>query len=135
MSPAPEHVLVAQVILRSGSGEEITGQSIITSESLHRFKPDPVDAGLVVRAFADAGFEVGPVLGIGMSLTGSRKLFERYFSVSLQKGRNEEWVVLEPGGHVTRELPSAALPTEVSARTHLVTFEPPTDPMEESPMV
>lgn len=115
--------IVALVVLRPGSGRAITGESQITAENLEQFAPDPGDAEAVARALADAGFSVGPVVGIGMSVSGPRDRFEEYFGVAVADAEDGGWVV-EGGG---RELPLDALPDDVRERVHAVTFEPPAE--------
>lgn len=119
--------LHAQVVLRPGSGREITGESIITAETLPHFAPAPDDARLVGRALADGGFEVGPVLGIGMALSGERSRFEDFFQTAVDATDDGGWVAVDAAGTASRELPLTQLPAELRERVHAVSFEPPAE--------
>ena len=120
--PADEPV-VALVVLRPASGRAITGDSEITAETLPEFAPDPADAEAVVSALADAGFEVGPVVGIAMSVTGPRRRFEDRFGVQLKPADEGGWIAASG----TRSLPVDRLPAAVAGRVHAVELEPPAE--------
>jgi hypothetical protein len=111
--------LVAIVVLRPASGRAITGQTAITAETLHEFSPDPGDVEAVTRVLADAGFTVGPVVGIAMSISGSRERFTSFFGVAVEDAETGGW---EAEGR--RELP---VPAALADRVHAVTFEPPAE--------
>jgi hypothetical protein len=111
--------IVATVVLAPASGRPITGRSEITAETLHEFAPDPGDVEHVTRALADAGFEVGPFVGIAMSISGSRERFASYFGVPVDDAAEGGW---EAGG--SRELP---VPEALRGRVAAVTFEPPAE--------
>jgi hypothetical protein len=122
---AGDEPVVAQVVLKPHSGQEITGDSILTQETLHEFLPDRADAETVARSLADAGFDVGPLVGIAMSITGPRLLFERYFHTSVSASEEGGWVA---GHHqARRELPPDSLPRPLAERVHAIVFEPPTE--------
>jgi hypothetical protein len=106
--------LVALAVLKPASGRAISGESRITAETLQEFAPDPADADAVARALARAGFRVGPLVGIGMSVTGPRATFERYCGVRLRAADDD----------TARELP---VPDELADRVHALTFEPPAE--------
>lgn len=118
--------IVALVLLKPGSGQVITGESVITAETLRDFAPDPGDADTVARALADAGFEVGPVVGVGMSVAGPRSRFEEVFGTTVEDAGDGGWVVA--GG--ARELPLDALSDPIRQRVHAVTFESPAEAVE-----
>jgi hypothetical protein len=111
--------LVAMVVLAPASGQAISGASAITAATLHEFAPDPGDADRVARVLADAGFAVGPLVGIGMSISGPRATFERFFGVTVEDAEEGGWTV---GG--ARELP---VPPALEGLVHAVTFEPPAE--------
>lgn len=115
--------IVALVVLRPGSGRAITGESQITAENLEQFAPNPSDAEVVARTLADAGFDVGPVVGIAMSVSGPRERFEEFFDIRAADAEDGGWVVAGGG----RELPLEALPDDVRERVQAVTFEPPAE--------
>jgi hypothetical protein len=111
--------LVAIVVLRPASGQAITGASAITAATLHEFAPDPGDADRVARVLADAGFSVGALVGIGMSISAPQATFERFFGVRVEAAEAGGWTA---GG--ARELP---VPPALAGRVHAITFEPPAE--------
>ena len=111
--------LVAIVVLAPASGRPITGDSAITAATLHEFTPDPGDAEAVTRALAGAGFSVGPLVGVGMSISAPRATFERFFGVTVEDAEEGGWTA---GG--AREVP---VPPVLADRVHAVTFEPPAE--------
>jgi len=119
--------VVASVVLKPASGRQLTGESIITARTLREFAPDPRDAEAVARAFAAEGFDVGPVGGIGMAVSGSRRLFETYFDTAVEEAEDGGWIAVKGPGPPARELPLTALPEQVAQRVHAVTFEPPAE--------
>ena len=130
MSPTGQsETVVAQVVLKPASGLEITGYAPITSETLPQYLPDPGDADAVARVLAAAGFEVGPVAGIGMSAAGPLSLFEEYFGAKVERDDTGGWVAVGSSGAPSRELPVDALPDSVSSRVHAVSFEEPVEPV------
>jgi hypothetical protein len=111
--------LVALVVLAPASGRPITGETAITAETLHEFTPDPGDVDTVTRVLAGAGFTVGPLVGIAMSISGPRERFASFFAVAVDDAESGGW---EVGG--ARELP---VPPALAGRVHAVTFEPPAE--------
>jgi hypothetical protein len=111
--------LVAIVVLMPASGRPITGETEITAATLREFAPDPGDAEDVARELAGAGFDVGPMVGIGMSISGSRAAFEAYFGVPVADAEEGGWTA-----RGRRELP---VPAPLAGRVHAVTFEPPAE--------
>jgi hypothetical protein len=113
--------VVAIAVLKPASGEAITGNSQITAETLPAFAPAPGAADAVARTLGRAGFRAGPLVGIGMSVAGTRTAFEAYFGVPVRPAPDGGWLA---GEHGTRELP---LPAELADSVHAVTFEPPAE--------
>jgi hypothetical protein len=116
----------ALVVLRPGSGRELTGATAITAANLAEYLPDPGDLELVREAFARAGFEVGNPVGIAFSVEGPRSSFERYFATTVGPATEGGFGAFE-GGTGQRELPLSALPPPVRERVVAVTFEPPAE--------
>lgn len=111
--------LVALVVLAPASGRPITGETAITAETLHEFTPDPGDVEAVTRVLVDAGFTVGPLVGIAMSISAPRERFASFFGVAVDDAEEGGW---EAEG--ARELP---VPAALAGRVHAVTFEPPAE--------
>jgi ApbE superfamily uncharacterized protein (UPF0280 family) len=118
-----QETVVAMVVLRPASGRAVTGAPGITKETLHEFAPDRGDAEAVGRTLAGAGFEVGPMVGIAMSIAAPRARFEEVFGTEIAEAEDGGWVVAGAG----RELPLGTLPGDVRERVHAVTFEPPAE--------
>jgi len=113
--------LVATVVMRPASGRSLEDAPPITAESLDAFRPAPEDVEAVTGALAGAGFEVGPLVGIAMAVSGPREAFERYFGTGVETAAAGGW-----SAQGARELP---LPDALAGRVHAVTFEPPAEPV------
>lgn len=125
--------VVALVVLRPASGREITGASQITAETLGAYEPDPADAQVVAAALADEGFEVGPLVGIAMSVAAPRRRFEEVFGVKLTQAHDGGWRVVGEDSAAMRELPVDRLPAEAARRVHAIELEPPAELMRMKP--
>jgi hypothetical protein len=64
--------------------------------------------------FREAGFKLGPYVGISFSISGPTQLFERFFRTRLAALKSYE-------------LPLNSLPKEVASMIEAVTFTPPPD--------
>jgi hypothetical protein len=126
MAGEPDDV-VAVVVLEPGSGRRITGDTRITAATVHDYAPDASDAEAVAEALASAGFEVGPLVGIAMSLAGPRSRFEDYFGTRVKDADDGGWLAVDQTGTATREVPLAAVPPPLARRVRAVTFEPPAE--------
>jgi hypothetical protein len=113
--------LVALAVLRPASGGAVPGSAPITAQTLEAVAPDPADAEAVAAALRRAGFSVGPLVGIAMSVAGPPDAFERYFGVAPRASPAGGWTAGEAG---QRELP---VPAELADRVQAVTFEPPAE--------
>jgi hypothetical protein len=71
-------VTAALVVLRPAGGGEL-GARTITAETVEQDRPAPESVAQARQAFADAGFTVGPVVGLSFSIEGPRDLMERTF--------------------------------------------------------
>lgn len=94
----------AQVVLRA--------KGPITAATLSANQPQKKAVEAARELFREAGFELGPYVGISFSISGSRSLFEEYFGTRLDELRGYE-------------LPLDSLPKEVAALMEAVTFTPP----------
>lgn len=121
--------VVALVIIRPASkrrGEEETAPPIST-ENLRDVRPAPDDVEVVSAALRRRGFTVGPLVGIAMSISGSKALFETVFATTVAPSAEGGWVVRDERGQDSRELPLEALEPSVRQRIGSVVFEPPAD--------
>ena len=124
-----EEQVTALVLLRSASGEAVTGETPITTETLARYAPSAEDADHVARSFRDAGFEVGPAFGISLTVTAPRGLVEDYFGTPVARAADGGWVATEDAESGVRELPLSGLPPDVTALVSAVTFDEPAEPV------
>jgi hypothetical protein len=122
-----QELVSAQVVLRPASGKPPDGQAIITAETLKDFLPSPETVATVPAAFSALGFDVGPVVGNGFSLTAPVERFEEVFQVRLQRQGNGSIQALGEEGARHFELPLHALPRHLAEKLVAVTFTPPPD--------
>jgi hypothetical protein len=78
-------------------------------------------------AFADAGFEVGPVVGNSCSITAPKTTFEKVFGTKLHRNKQSGDVRPAPHGASEYELPLSKLPKSVTQLVETVTLTPPPD--------
>ncbi len=112
---------MATVVMRPASGRSLEDAPPITAESLEALRPDPEAVDAVARALREAGFEVGPLVGIAMAVSGPRAAFEAYFGTGVETAAAGGW-----SAQGARELP---VPAALADRVHAVTFEPPAEPV------
>ena len=113
--------VVALALLRPASGGAVPADAAITADTVEAFAPDPADGEAVAAALTRAGFRVGPLVGIALSVSGPAAAFEAYFGVPVRESPEGGWTAGEAG---PRELP---VPAELAPRVRAVTFEPPAE--------
>lgn len=123
----PSDTTVALVLLTARSGREVTGDTQLTARTLSEYAPDPADAAVVTEILHAAGFRVGPVLGISMSIEGSPGLFNEFFGTEVVRTEGGGWVAKSSNDSLRLELPTAKLPHQLQGRVAAVTFEPPVE--------
>jgi hypothetical protein len=96
----------AQVVLRA--------KGPITAATLAANQPPKDAVEAASKLFREAGFKLGPYVGISFSISGSRSLFEKFFGTRLDKLQGYE-------------LPLDSLPKDAVALIEAVTFTPPPD--------
>jgi hypothetical protein len=119
--------LVVQVILRPASGRRITGETRITAENFGDYAPSRDDAAVVARVLADAGFDIGPFVGISMSATALAQVIESFFDTRVITSPTDGSYAVWANGEQRRELPLHSLPRSLVDRLEAVTFEPPAE--------
>lgn len=127
MSLGKQQVVSAQVVLRPASGKSIRSQLAITAENIGDFLPSAETALTATQAFAAAGFEVGPVVGISFSITAPVETFEKVFDTHLRLEERGGIKAIGPDKSVSLELPLQALPKAITDNVEAVTFTPPPD--------
>jgi hypothetical protein len=123
----PGETATALVLLSARSGRKITGDAPLTARTLPEWLPDPADAAVVAEILQAAGFRVGQVIGISMSIEGSPRLFNEFFGTQVMRAENGGWVAKGGNGITGLELPTAQLPRKLQERVAAVTFEPPAE--------
>lgn len=133
-----EPTVTALVVFRSASGRRVHGGEAITTETLAEALPDPAEVADASAAFHDLGFDVGPPLGISMSITASHEHLESVFGVELAQRADGTWVLggaddAARSGDASDdatddiELPLAALPERITRVVAAVVIEPPVE--------
>lgn len=117
----------AQVILQSASGRAIRGDTAITSENIAEFVPAPEAVARCQSAFRSAGFEIGNMVGVSFSITGTVDTFESYFQIRLRPADSGGFEAVDSNGEASRELPLGALPPALGTLIVAVTFESPAE--------
>jgi hypothetical protein len=103
----------ALVVLRPESGR-LAGGEAITAETVAEYQPDAETARAVMGFFRSAGFDVGPLVGLGFAISGSTALFERTF------GRSEP-------NEGESNLPLSRVPEPLRDHVQAVAFTRPPD--------
>jgi hypothetical protein len=113
--------LVATVVMRPASGRSLDDAPAVTAATLPGLAPDPAAVELVGRELTAAGFAVGPLVGIAMSIAGPPAAFAAYFGAPVEAAAAGGW-----SSAGARELP---LPPQLADSVHAVTFETPAEPV------
>lgn len=123
----PGGTAVALVLLTARSGRKVTGDTPLTARTLPEYAPDPADVAVVAEILQAAGFTVGPLVGISMSIEGSPRLFDEFFGTQIMRTDDGGWAARGGNGSSGLELPTAQLPRQLRGRIAAVTFEPPAE--------
>ena len=118
-------LVTAQVLVRSKSGRQVSGEAEITSLNLAEYEPSVDDASNASDAFKAAGFKVGNLAGISFSVTAPVGTFETFFACQLRLGPDDAVQVVCQGQRPGYELPLTALAACLAKRIATVTFNPP----------
>lgn len=125
MAHKEQEIVSAQVMLRSASGK--APDAHLTAETLGQYLPSPEAAAQARAAFAAAGFEVGPLVGNGFSITAPIATFERVFQTKLRRAPRGAVQSIREDGSAQIELPLEKLSGELSRHVAAITFTPPPD--------
>jgi len=117
-------IVSALVIFKAADGTDPDPAVPITSENIDRYKPDPRAVAEVRGLFTRLGFESGPAVGIGFSITAPMDKFTQVFEVPLRERVPGEVGRLDDEGDFTLELPITPLPKGVRSFISAVTFTP-----------
>ncbi len=127
MSNSKDVVISAQVILRPASGRTIHDGVKITSTNIAEFAPSPDDVSSVTGELRARGFEIGHVVGISFSLTGTIDAFEKLFRMRIRRGKDGAYEFVAGGEVVGHELTGKHLPEVLRETVHAVAFPLPPD--------
>lgn len=115
-------------MLLAPGGRSPGADTAVTAENVHEYTPDPERAEAARRAYAEAGFEVGEVVGNSFSITAPAGTFEKVFKVKTSRGETEGVKArARTGGEAGYELSLDDLPAGLSRGVAAVTFTPPPD--------
>jgi subtilase family serine protease len=123
----PNQKISAQVLLRSATGATIDGNTIITSENISRYTPAPATAQAAAQFFKDSGFEVTPLVGISLTISGTAEHFSQFFDTSLTVDRSGGIKAVMNPQTTKEELPLNSLPKSTLDLITAVTFSSPPD--------
>ncbi|MEE1619874.1 hypothetical protein ACQ7DA_00545 [Zafaria sp. J156] len=111
---------MALVLLRSPGG--LPGAAAAVAGRLERHLPEPGAAERAASALAEAGFEVGPVVGISFSIAGPPELFRARLGIDPVPSAGGAWTAA--GG---AEVPGGELPAALAGDVEAVVFEEPVE--------
>jgi hypothetical protein len=124
--------------MRSSRGKVVSAQVLLYGEGGRRFKDTELvaanaaalqapaaAASAAVEHFREAGFEVGPVVGLGFSITAKASLFEKVFAAKVSVDENGGASVGSKGGD--RALDLHGLPKAIQACVAAIEFAEPPD--------
>lgn len=127
MPVSKESIVSAQVILRPASGKAIDDRSVISADNLAEFAPSPSAVSSVTAGFRSKGFEIGPVVGVSFSVTGTIRAFEKFFGMRIRLGRDRAYEFVAKNKTVGHELSGENLPAVLREFVHAVAFPLPPD--------
>lgn len=127
MSLEKKQIVSAQVVLRSSEGKAIHGKTIITAQTIKDFAPSSEAVARATGAFANAGFDVGPMVGISFSITAPVSTFEEVFRTRLRREERGGVEAIKEDGSGSYELPLDSLAESITDLAVAVTFTPPPD--------
>jgi hypothetical protein len=127
MALSQDHIVSAFVVLVPSSGKLIDGRARITSENVSEYIPSAESVASVAQAFRELGFRTDTSGGVGVSIIGAVKEFEKVFGIRLQPGAKGGIVSVRKGALPSLELPLEHLPSGIRAAVQTVTFSEPPD--------
>ena len=127
MPENPERPLSAEVVLRSASGKEIAGDTVITAETIAEFAPSAASAERAAAAFRAAGFATSPARGLGFSIEAPESLFRQFFGAEIEADARGGMRATRSDGSTGPELPLDGLDPNLRRVVSAVTFGEPPD--------
>ena len=115
----------AQVVVLGRNREEMEGNTEITSENVSQYSTDEKTINELKRIFRDGGFDTGPALGISLSITASRQVFEKFLEVEIYNEEDGIYGFILKGKKAGIELKNEFLPEIIRDRVESITFSSP----------
>ena len=125
----PEQIVSAEVLLRSHTGALIDGNTIITSKNIAKYRPEAESVQIISQFFKNNGFQVGPLSGISVTVSGTANLFSCFFHTSLTNNERGGIQAILSSKMTSEALPIEILPKSVANLIITITFIPPPDLM------
>jgi len=127
MNVNSEQIVSCQVLLRAANGQRPDSRSRIVAENIAEWMPSQETVDFVREKLRSSGFEVGEVVGNGMSITGPAHLFESIFRVRLERTPGKGIQFKSDDRTPTYELPKKHMPSDLVEGVVAITFTPPPD--------
>lgn len=128
MPASRSRMVSAQVLLFGEGGRRFTDVELVAANAAALQAPGTAVAA-ATSYFRKAGFEVGPVVGLGFAISGRSSLFEKLFGVHLASDEQGGTVVQgreKKDAETSRSLDVEKLPANVQACVAAIEFpEPP----------
>lgn len=121
------NTITAQVILFSKDHRIINGKTIITSDTIITFLPDEKTISEFLMIFRKNGFEVGEVIGISFSITGSQDTFEKFLGMQVMVEEDGSCVFVSNENSRYSELKNELLPEVIREGVQSIAFTRPPD--------
>jgi hypothetical protein len=122
-----ESIVSAQIILRPASGQTIDGNVVISASNITEFAPSPDAVSSIAAEFRSRGFEIGPLVGISFSVTGTIRAFEGLFGIRIRLGKDHGLEFVVKNKIIGHELSGEELPEDFRQFVHAVAFPLPPD--------
>jgi hypothetical protein len=116
-------ILSAEIVLKPQSGKSLKGAAI-TAETVKDYAPAAEAVREAKRYFTQAGFKLGDLSGVSITISAPKSVFERVFGARIEVDHAGSAVVQ---GQTVRELPLSRLPPLLRRAVEAVTFGRPPD--------
>jgi hypothetical protein len=127
MTQDNKQLISAQVLIRSASGKRLGRNTAITTQNIEDYAPSAEAVARAKRAFMDAGFEVGNLVGNSFSISAPISRFEKVFHTQLRHQERGGIEVAQASASARYELPLTNLPDHIADVVEAVIFTPPPD--------
>ena len=127
MPVSKKSIVSAQVILRPASGQAINGRLVISTDNIAELAPSTGAVAAVTEKFRSKGFEIGPLVGISFSVTGSIRTFTEFFGMQIRLGKDRAYEFMAKDKVVGHELTGEDLPEGLRKFVQAVAFPLPPD--------